>query len=174
MKPIPNFPDYFADEQGNIFSMNSDGRFGSKRPTKARMLKPGKDRDGYFLVSLQRDGKQFTRRGHHLILETFVGPRPEEMEACHNDGNPANNRLDNLRWDTAKNNQHDKIAHGTNHGPRGGENGQSKLNEMQVRIAHRYCEMDTERGSQAYIAKAFHVTPQNIGSIVRRETWKHI
>jgi hypothetical protein len=37
---------------------------------------------------------------HGAVLEAFVGPRPEGMEACHNNGNPAANRLENLRWDT--------------------------------------------------------------------------
>jgi hypothetical protein len=35
-----------------------------------------------------------------LVLLTFVGPCPEGMVACRNDGNPGNNRLSNLRYDT--------------------------------------------------------------------------
>lgn len=34
------------------------------------------------------------------------------MECCHNDGNPVNNRLDNLRWDTHQENQRDALRHG--------------------------------------------------------------
>lgn len=47
-----------------------------------------------------------------LIAETFLGPCPEGMECCHNDDNRANNRLDNLRWDTHQNNVKDGYRNG--------------------------------------------------------------
>jgi hypothetical protein len=33
------------------------------------------------------------------------------METCHNNGNPADNRLENLRWDTHVANEADKRLH---------------------------------------------------------------
>ncbi len=48
----------------------------------------------------------------HYVLETYVGPRPEGMWACHNDGDKNNNSLSNLRWDTRSNNERDKLKHG--------------------------------------------------------------
>ena len=36
-----------------------------------------------------------TRSVGRLVLEVFVGPCPPGMEACHNDGDPHNNWLDN-------------------------------------------------------------------------------
>jgi len=56
------------------------------------------------------------------------------MEACHNDGNNLNNELENLRWDTHKNNIGDSIIHGTMVDNSGSRHGMSKLNESQVRI----------------------------------------
>lgn len=53
------------------------------------------------------------------------------MEACHFDGNPANNRLENLRWDTRTNNHADKRAHGTLMA--GERHYRAKLTEQQVR-----------------------------------------
>ena len=53
------------------------------------------------------------RYSHHVVLTAFVGPRPVGTEVCHRDGNPANNRLGNLRWDTRKANHADAIRHGT-------------------------------------------------------------
>jgi hypothetical protein len=47
------------------------------------------------------------------VLEAFVGPCPEGMQACHNNGNRLDNRLENLRWDTPSANQKDRIHHGT-------------------------------------------------------------
>lgn len=50
---------------------------------------------------------------HVVILTTFVGPRPSGMEGCHINGDPADNRLENLRWDTHASNMQDAIRHGT-------------------------------------------------------------
>jgi hypothetical protein len=37
------------------------------------------------------------------------------MDGCHNDGDPFNNAVTNLRWDTRSGNLRDKIAHGTDY-----------------------------------------------------------
>src|SRR4030042_5419324 len=50
---------------------------------------------------------------HRLVLETFIGSCPEGKEACHNNGRRTDNRVENLRWDTRKNNHEDKKKHGT-------------------------------------------------------------
>jgi hypothetical protein len=55
-----------------------------------------------------------SRLVHQLVLETFVGPCPENQETRHLDGIPANNRLENLCWGTSQeNNGLDKRRHGT-------------------------------------------------------------
>src|SRR6185295_14278284 len=38
---------------------------------------------------------------------------PPGFEGCHNDGDFRNNRLENLRWDSRKNNMNDKVLHNT-------------------------------------------------------------
>lgn len=68
---------------------------------------------GYKVVTLWRDGKQRTFLVHRLVLSAFVGPAPEDTEALHADGNPANNTVTNLRWGTHSENQQDQLAHGT-------------------------------------------------------------
>jgi hypothetical protein len=171
MKPIPDFPGYFADESGNIFSMKPKGDRRAKPPTEPRRLKPAKNGAGYFHLILMKDDKHFTRTVHRLILETFISPRPKGMECCHNNGMPADNRLENLRWDTPKNNQADRKIHGTEFHPNGEKHGMSKLNELQVRVIRRCAE----RGmTQMKIAKVFGVTHAAVSLIVRRETWGHI
>ena len=56
--------------------------------------------NGYITVSLRRNGRTYPVNVHTLVLLAFVGPRPEGMEACHNNGTRIDNRLSNLRWDT--------------------------------------------------------------------------
>lgn len=70
----------------------------------------------------------------HLVLEAFVGPRPEGMFACHNNGDKTDDRLENLRWDTPRNNNLDAIKHGTgkNYAHKGEDNGMAKLTQEQV------------------------------------------
>ncbi|ALA06154.1 HNH endonuclease [Mycobacterium phage Target] len=69
---------------------------------------------GYHAVVLKKDGVKYRKRIHVLVLETFVGPRPEGMVACHSDGNLDNNHVSNLRWDSQSANMQDVIRHGKN------------------------------------------------------------
>lgn len=103
MKPIPNFIDYFATLDGQIWSSLQGGRW----------LSFGNNGHGYATVGLWKDEKRYTMTVHRLILETFVGPRPDGMEACHYNGVRTDNRLENLRWDTPSNNQKDRLQYGT-------------------------------------------------------------
>lgn len=74
-------------------------------------------RHGYRQVTLSKvvDGQQVykVRFVHRLVLEAFRGPCPAGMMACHGNGVPHDNRLENLRWGTPKENDDDKLRHGT-------------------------------------------------------------
>ena len=48
---------------------------------------------------------------HLLVLEAHVSPRPVGLEGCHNDGDPTNNVVGNLRWDTHSANLLDIARH---------------------------------------------------------------
>lgn len=69
---------------------------------------------GYFQFVLSRNGKQTCYAVHRLVCEAFHGPRPSpKHQVRHLDGNPQNNRADNLCWGTAKENGEDRVRHGT-------------------------------------------------------------
>lgn len=62
-----------------------------------------------------RDGrshKRHVRKVHRLVLESFVGPRPDNCVACHANDDPTDNRLANLRWDTHSANTKDSVING--------------------------------------------------------------
>jgi len=90
------------------------------------------------LVSLiDETGKHYTKRVHRIVLEAFRGQCPEGMEGCHNDGDPENNRLNNLRWDTRSSNLADMVTHGTTTIPPvhiGESHPRSKLTEYGQRL----------------------------------------
>lgn len=76
------------------------------------MLKPRGDRRGYARVVLHRDGRPHDAPVHRLMLEAFVGPRPDGMVACHADDDPTHNSIANLRWDTPNANARDRVRNG--------------------------------------------------------------
>jgi len=113
IRPIPGFPDYSITEDGRVWSIPRKGKRRNKCGDK--WLKPRKHK-GYMWVSITKQGKCYRRSVHQLLLETYVGPKPPDQECRHLDGNKANNRLDNLKWGTRKENVLDSVKHGTHKG----------------------------------------------------------
>jgi hypothetical protein len=116
------------------------------------------------------DGQRRFARVAALVLEAFVGPRPEGMQVCHfPDPSKLNNGLGNLRWGTPIENAADSIAQDLQ--VRGEKHPSARLTAAEVqeiRQRHDRGESLTELGAE------FSVTPQNIFRIVRRLTWKHV
>ena len=59
------------------------------------------DGSGYMKVKIRN--KNY--RVHRIILEAFVGECPEGFECDHKDRNRSNNRVENLRWASRRDNQ---------------------------------------------------------------------
>ena len=84
-------------------------------PVKGRILKwvwSG----GYATVRLcdKANGRNEVHLVHRLVLTTFVGPCPEDMEGCHfPDKNTSNNCLLNLVWATHEENGKHSVIHGS-------------------------------------------------------------
>lgn len=92
---------YEVSDAGHVYSLLTD-----------KLLKQGLDPKGKPRVTLYGNGTRQVVRVHVLVLEAFVGPRPEGMEACHYDDSGANNHLSNLRWDTPSGNTQDRVRNG--------------------------------------------------------------
>lgn len=110
---VPDYPHYEVSDLGRVRSIdyiryNNGGTF----LYRGRILKTSTVKDGHLRVPLSKDGRQRKFLVHRLVLAAFVGPAPEGHEGCHNNGNPADNRLANLRWDTSHENQLDTVRHG--------------------------------------------------------------
>lgn len=140
-----------------------------RRGPTGRILKPGIHPKGYCTVVLSGRGKRMSVLIHRLVLEAFVGPRPDGLEARHRDGDPTNNRLDNLLWGTSSDNENDKRRHGTmQYGER---NGMTKLTEEQVReIISRHANGESQRA----LAVAFGIRQPQVSRIVTGRRWGHL
>ena len=131
------------------------------------ILKPTiKKQTKYLVVMLHGEAGRKQEGVHRLVLEAFVGSCPKGMMACHNNGNPQDNRLENLRWDTAKANMEDRTKHGR--GGEGERNGMAKLTEDQV----RYIRSCTEK--QQALADRFGVSQVKISQIRLNKCWRHV
>lgn len=120
-------------------------------------------------VELYRAGKGRWFSVHRLVLEAFVGPCPEGMVACHNDGDPANNALVNLRWDTQKANAADSVRHGTK--PRGEKSGMAKTTEGCIQ---RMFDLRRMGCTFTAIGKWLNMSRAQVSQIVKGQHWKHL
>lgn len=114
--PLPGYEGvYEVSELGNVRSLDRVvlRRNGTSRLQRGRTLRLMTGPRGYKTVSLSRDGRSETGKVHRLILSAFIGPPAQGQEACHNNGDPGDNILANLRWDTRSGNVRDAIVHRT-------------------------------------------------------------
>lgn len=127
------------------------------------------NRRQYKYASFKVDGIETKHSVHRLVLEAFVGPCPDGHQTCHNDGDPENNRVENLRWDTAKNNHADRKVHGTH--LNGAQISTSKLTEDDVRcIKTRLAAGESPKD----IADDYPCTRANISKINTGKSWTHV
>lgn len=136
---------------------------GKVRHYVSRNLKDIWWRKGYAYVGI--GCKKFAV--HRLVLSAFMGPPPHpKMHCAHLDGNPRNNRLDNLAWVTCAENQSHRLQHGTHQN--GEQNHRAKLSAAQVRFIRK------SRLPGIYLARIFRVTPGAISYARSGVNWKHL
>ncbi len=112
-RPIPSCPGYEASEEGKIRSIPRyvNGPRGTPIRLKGKILSQHPAASGKYMQCTC--GRGNVRYVHHLVLEAFVGQRPEGHEAAHDNGDKTDNCLENLAWKTKAENDADKLRHGT-------------------------------------------------------------
>lgn len=169
-RPIPGYEGWYdVSRQGEVRSLRNTRGNMRASPRPVGSMQRSKADYPRVKVALVRRGSRKDFLVHRLVLLAFVGPCPEGMEACHNNGDPADNRLENLRWDTPRANSADAQRHGTQQ--RGVRNGRALLNPESVRIIRALAK---EGQGFAAIGRRFGVGRSCIRKVVRRITWGHV
>lgn len=117
-KDIPGYEGkYQASTLGRIRSVDRVIRMKSRcgkehdHRIKGRILRPGQFcKAGHVSVVLGHG--QPGSPVHQLVARTFLGERPKGADVCHNNGDPKDNRPENLRYDTRTENNLDVLRIG--------------------------------------------------------------
>lgn len=175
---VKDFPAYRVGTDGTVWTRweRSGGRPGLRSGSfcvigkKWRVLSPYINPDGYAVVSLCRNRQSYIHYVHRIVLESFVGPCPTGMQACHfPDRMRSNNSIANLRWGTWYDNYNDSVVHGTS--PKGSRNGMSKISDDNVRVLRK---RNAAGESTRSLAKEFGVSQSTVSHAICGRLWKHV
>lgn len=99
-KPTYIFPDeYMVSDRGDVKSIRT-----------GKTLKPAFDRYGYLYYVLCVNGNRKTVKAHRLVAEAFIPNDGNKPSVDHVNGDKTDNRVQNLRWVTNKENTHNPIT----------------------------------------------------------------
>lgn len=155
-----------------LYEVSSCGRVrtlgGGKARSHGRILKATLGTTGYLRVSLSAANVSRTKKVHRLVAEAFLGPAPLRAYVLHQDGNPQNNRVENLRYGDARQNLADAIRHGTWKQAQGEGVSTSKLTEKIVREVRQSSQTVTA------LARQYNVDAKTIWSAKNGRSWRHV
>lgn len=77
---------------------------GGLKKSPAKLLKPGKGKNGYLTLSLCVDGEKSNHSVHRLVALAFIENPDHKTQVNHKDGNKHNNVAQNLEWVTVSEN----------------------------------------------------------------------
>ena len=173
-RTIPDFPNYEASPLGNIRSKTRNIKtvLNGKEHiiyVKGQLMKGRMDVNGYIVIQLRNNKKQHKTFIHRLVALAFI-PNPENKpEVNHKNGIKHDNRLENLEWNTKKENgNHAALLGLTN---KGEKNGRCKLNTEKVIQIRQLLQKGVP---QLEIATIYNVSRTNISAIKVGDSWSHI
>lgn len=111
---MSKYPEYVISDDGRVQGpgrgCRKGPRSGAPRWLKARAL----PHSGHLYVNVRdREGGVKSMYVHRLVALAFLGePRPDQV-VRHLNGNPADNRVENLAWGTRRENSADMLRHDT-------------------------------------------------------------
>ena len=160
---VPNWPKYEVNELGEVRR--------SGHILKPVLVQSGSSNYKVMQVTLvDTAARRWDAKVAHIVLITFIGPKPEGKIARHLDDNQANNKLTNLCWGTHKENSADRIRN-KNHCT-GENNGNVKLTWKEVREIRSLYIKHSRTHSCVALAKLYRISEPTIYQIVTYKTWR--
>lgn len=175
-KDVPGWEGlYKASDQGRLASyprvrrQKMNGRMHTRKYA-GRILSTRPMVGGYKRSSFYDLGRVEGVIVHRIICLTFHGPAPTDgMHVRHLDGNPANNRADNLAWGTVAENAADRKVHGTQR--TGGRHQYAKFTDEEASEIKRLSNAGA--GSRELSAR-FGCSPNTIRNIVTGRRYPNV
>lgn len=133
-------------------------------------LKPSKTKLGYLRVHPHINKKHYNFFIARMVAEVWIANPDKKPFVLHNDNNPLNNHMDNLRWGTQSENIQQAYDEGRINAD-GENNGQSKLTTIQVLVMR---EAKTKGFQIRRIARYFKMNEHYISQICLGKRWGHI
>jgi hypothetical protein len=150
------------------FDISNFGRVRNRRTGRIHKCAPNVKAGGHWRTACwdfrTKRYRNFTI--HRAVYRAFVGEVPEGLIVCHNDDDPANNHVSNLRADTWTGNQLDRIKFWKLRRDRC--NNHCTLNKDQVYEIRAACARGEK---QKTLAKQYGVDPSQISTIHCRKSW---
>lgn len=153
---------YEVSDMGQVRSWMRHG-VATDKSDEPRILSPGRQANGYLSVSIKRLGRRKQERIHCLVLEAFVGPRPDGAQGAHLNDVRDDNRLANLEWQPASENYRQRNARNLISGDR---HYATKLTWDDVRFIRESDMKGVE------LAEMFGMARSTISHIRSRKSWK--
>ena len=125
-------------------------------------------RNGYAVLMLYKDNVYDPRKVHRLVAESFHENLEQKPFVAHNNGIKLDNRSENLRWATAKENVGDRTLHGTDN--RGERCANAKLSARDITRIRALLPMVPQKE----IAGIYGVDPSAISHIKRGRNWRYV
>jgi hypothetical protein len=171
LKEIPESPneDYMAGSDGQVYSRTKYKGFGRKEYTDWYPLQGHITKKSYQSITMCHNNIKVTKNVHRLICSAFHGkPQKSSLQVRHLNGDPSNNKPDNLAWGTQEENWQDRRIHST--ASIGEKHWNSKLTDIErehIRWALQY-----KLCSQHQIARVLGISQSAINHIVHSEQTK--
>lgn len=150
---------YKVSSCGNVFIVS-----------KNRNQTPLKVKNGYLLVDLCKSGSKKRISIHRLVAIHFLDNNENKPQVNHKNGIKTDNRLENLEWATASENQRHSINTGLKKPRKGEECKYAKITEKDaIDIKYGYKAMIHKE-----IANIYNVSRTTVIDIRKGRSWKHI